>query len=100
MCIWIIGTGINNEYKGIMKLILENRLVIYLGKICYGIYLYHFLAPYLAKYLYTFIPMKNPFPRFLVIENAFIYFILTIMMAAISWQLIEQPINNLKKRIA
>ena len=35
MCIWIIGTGINNEYKGIMKLILENRLVIYLGKICY-----------------------------------------------------------------
>jgi peptidoglycan/LPS O-acetylase OafA/YrhL len=98
MCIWIIGTGINNEYKGIMKLILENSFVIYLGKICYGIYLFHFLAPYIAKYTYSFIHIQNPWPRFLVIENAIVYFILTILMASLSWHFIEQPINNIKKK--
>jgi peptidoglycan/LPS O-acetylase OafA/YrhL len=71
---------------------------MYLGKVCYGIYLYHFLAPFIATYLYNLFPIQDPFPRFLVLEKAFIFFILTILMAALSWQLIEQPINNLKKR--
>jgi len=97
-CLWIIGIGISNNYKGMAKLFLEHKIIMYLGKICYGIYLYHFLAPYLASFLFDIFPLKDPFPRILVLEKAFIYFILTIIMASVSWQLIEQPINNLKKR--
>ena len=97
-CVWIIAYGINNQYTGFTKHFLEHQVIMYLGKVCYGIYLYHFLAPYVASYLYKLFPIKDPFPPITVLENALIYFILTIMMAALSWQLIEQPINNLKKK--
>jgi len=98
LCAWIIGIGITNQYSGFAKSFLEHKVIMYLGKVCYGIYLYHFLAPFIATYLYDLYPIQDPFPRFLVLEKAFIYFILTIVMAALSWQLIEQPVNNLKKR--
>lgn len=97
-CAWLIGIGITNQYKGFAKNFLEHQAIMYLGKICYGIYLFHFLAPYVADYIYTLLPVHDPFPRFLVLEKALVYFVLTIIMASISWQFIELPINNLKKR--
>ena len=97
-CVWIIGYGILNRYSGIIKLFLEHRIIMYLGKICYGIYLFHFLAPFVADYLYELFPVYDPFPRYAIFEKGLVYFILTVLMAAISWQWIEQPINNLKKR--
>lgn len=97
-CAWLIGIGINNQYTGFTKIFLEHGVIMYLGKICYGIYLYHFLAPYVANYIYKVFPVDDPFPRFIVLEKALVYFVLTICMASLSWQWIEQPINNLKRK--
>jgi peptidoglycan/LPS O-acetylase OafA/YrhL len=98
ICIWIIGIGVCNQYTGLAKSFLENKIIMYLGKICYGIYLYHFIAPYLVGYLYQLIPVHDPFPKILVLEKAFVYFLFTVLMASLSWQFIEQPINNLKRK--
>lgn len=42
---WIIGWAVLVGYKGLLGLILENSIVMYLGRISYGIYLFHLFVP-------------------------------------------------------
>ncbi|MES2429402.1 MAG: acyltransferase [Bacteroidota bacterium] len=84
------------------KFIFNNRILIFLGKISYGLYLYHSIIPgtintkiidiYLNPYLPDFLYKKHWGELFLV-ENA-------ILVVAISWLsfiLIEKRFLNLKK---
>lgn len=80
-------------FKGILKIIFENKLVMFIGKISYGIYLYHALVSSLTKYLG--IPKINS----LYINFVFSFFFVLII-STISWYLVEKPINNLKKKFA
>lgn len=77
-------------FTGIMKIILENKVLVYLGRISYGLYLFH---PYIT------VMYKNL--KFPVIDNLLLRFtvqtIALVIIASISWYLIEKPINNLKK---
>jgi peptidoglycan/LPS O-acetylase OafA/YrhL len=97
----------NRGYTGIAKLFLENRLVQYLSKISYGIYLYHLIATLFFWKLFEISQhalvgigydlssagkiFASPYVSF------WIYFVLAIGCATISWYCIEQPFNNLKK---
>ncbi|MEM7164158.1 MAG: acyltransferase, partial [Planctomycetota bacterium] len=69
--------------------------VRYVGKISYGIYLYHFFLIDVLWSLSTRLNVQIPtgWPYFLVHVAA------TILVAAVSWHVIEKPINNLKNRI-
>jgi peptidoglycan/LPS O-acetylase OafA/YrhL len=95
-------------FGGVGKIVLENKVFLYLGKISYGIYVYHFIVPklysmglkYLSvrsvrltghNYLELFDFTKNEMAGYLV------YLLLTILMASASWHFFEQPINNLKR---
>ena len=98
----------NRGYKGIAKKFLENSLVQYLSKISYGIYLWHLLvtvffwnafdavAHYFSRYDLSALRRlaDSPFVSF------WIYMILAIACASISWYSLEQPINNLKRLFA
>lgn len=65
--------------------------VRYIGKISYGIYLYHyFLLPVLFPYVYS-LGLWGGWETFLI------YSTVTLIVAATSWHLIERPINNLKQ---
>lgn len=97
MCVWLIGTGVLNRYQGFPKYFLEHKSVMYLGKICYGIYLFHFMAPFLTAYFLELFPILKISSRYLVLEKAFINFIFSVTLASLSWELIEQPINRYKK---
>lgn len=98
----------NRGYTGITKKFLENSVVQYLSKISYSIYLYHLIVTvffwkmfaaaqhYFSGYDLSFISKlaDSPYGAF------FIYMILAIACASISWYCLEQPINNLRKLVS
>lgn len=96
ICFFFIGKGVVG-YKGVLGKFLINRPLIFIGKISYGIYLYHnlmqWLVPYFAKMLGIPFPSQDKeFLRFII------YFVFTIIVSTLSWYIIEKPINTLKKR--
>jgi peptidoglycan/LPS O-acetylase OafA/YrhL len=97
-CFWIVGKAVTFGYQGIAKRLLENSLVIYIGKISYGIYVFHYFAdPLLQRtgFLYnTFLKEINND----MLAKAFLFFILTLIISSISWKFIECPINKLKNK--
>lgn len=79
-------------FTGYLKILFENNLLMYLGKISYGLYLFHNFIPDI--YIYFLPPIQNFYFRFAV------YNALLVFIASASWLLIERPINNLKRYFA
>jgi len=101
--LWIITyIIINRETNSIkLKFILNNRVLIFLGKISYGLYLYHNLIPTLNsiiinRYLNPLLPdilYKENLGKLILLENI----ILLISISWLSYILIEKRFLNLKK---
>lgn len=85
--------------------ILECTPIVFIGKISYGIYLFH---NYVFNYYHT--PPDHPVVK--IVQKLgqythwfelswwpgfFLYYAITVAMATCSWYLIEQPINDLKR---
>lgn len=91
-------------YKGLFGKLMDNALLVYLGKISYGLYVYHNFMPWLLHCLrgtenrhligippiLAGLPSSNPL--LLVIQ-----FVMTVVIASASWYLMEKPINMLKR---
>jgi peptidoglycan/LPS O-acetylase OafA/YrhL len=77
--------------------LLEARPVAYVGRISYGVYLFHEFLPPLLRRLDPWLPSALRLPtehgpaRFLYVAAA------TLSVAALSWHLFEKPLNGLKK---
>jgi peptidoglycan/LPS O-acetylase OafA/YrhL len=71
------------------------RSLLYLGKISYGLYVYHALGNVLSNRL---IPIHNSFIQLALRPVA--AFAFTLVLAAISYALLETPFLKLKKRFA
>ncbi len=78
-------------FTGFLKIIFENKILMYLGKISYGMYLFHKFIPPLYE-LSGLPPVNNLYLRMLLQT------LLLIFMASLSWFIIEKPINSLKKK--
>jgi len=104
----VLIAGAIRGYKNRFGRFLQHKWVTYLGKISYGIYLYHLVVPYvfwkvyngvahwlLQKYQLSLTPLSvvlvNP------VVSLIFYFILTALFASFSWYLLEQPISRLKR---
>ena len=90
----IINYASKNKFEGGFKYILENKFIVYSGKISYGLYVFHLFIPeFFWSYLSGKIGMgiTNKYTAFVV------FYMITFVMAHISWKLMENPINNLKK---
>lgn len=95
----ILNVGTNP--KPIIK--LENRMLDYLGKISYGLYMYHWLSIVLIVYF-----LRNALPLIELPGNALWYNLviypmsiaITIGLSALSYELYEKWFLNLKKRYA
>ncbi|RNI32182.1 acyltransferase [Hanamia caeni] len=87
---------------------LTNSRIIYVGRISYGIYLYHLIVAYFfTKYLFDPVWLKIPFNSFgrfykLQYNSWVIKFpivtLLTIIVAGLSFKFIETPILKLKDK--
>lgn len=82
-----------NGFNKIIGWILELKITTYLGKISYGIYVYHLFIPSLFLYLNYYIGISEQNKYFLFVT----YFVLTIFMSSFSWYFIESPLNGLKR---
>ncbi len=102
ICAWLIVLVINNKSEFCRKYILENTVLNYIGKISYGIYLYH-------VYMYKFNPfifdkLNKRFGTYPVIHDAivsaaafYIYdLIILFCLCWLSYNLIEKPYLRLK----
>jgi len=91
----IILRASTNGFKWGFKYILENKFIVYAGKISYGLYVYHLFMPDLFYYIEPKIGLSvnNKYTAFVC------FFLLTFLVAHFSWILIEKPINNLKSKV-
>jgi peptidoglycan/LPS O-acetylase OafA/YrhL len=99
MSFWILGWSVVFGYTGWIKKILENKVIVYIGRISYGIYLYHSFVPmavtiFCHHFRLTDIAINPAIP---LIIKICLYTSITIMIATISWYIIEKPLNNFKK---
>jgi peptidoglycan/LPS O-acetylase OafA/YrhL len=85
----------SRNVKSVLDPLLELNILKRIGKISYGVYLYHKLIPF----FFTFIYGKTGWPP---IHNSVVLFILyfsiTMVVATLSWKFLESPILRLKEK--
>ena len=98
-CFAVVFTAIvaaaDHGVKGPLKTIFESRPILYIGRISYGIYLYHLFVAYVtlraASYIGFDLPARG-IATFLMVSA------LTIVAATISWFVVERPLASWKRR--
>ena len=92
---------ISIEDNKVTNQLFNHKILFFIGKLSYGVYVYHFLLiSFFKEYIYENLHIY--------VQNGIIastlYTILctgiSILIAWISWQVIEQPILKLKKDLA
>lgn len=81
----------------IIRLVVENKIIIYLGKISYGLYIFHLLMLYpavLIKKTFGLAFLDDPLAMFIFKMG------LAVLVSALSWELFEKKINRLKGKFA
>jgi len=93
--VWLVGSAAQG-FKGMTAVWLEWRVLLYVGKISYGIYLYHNFMPRLVRYPASVVGLGelSTLPLFAGAT------ILTLLTAAASWHFIEKPISRVKERLS
>ena len=95
--VWLVDRA-SSGFRGIGGKILESRPLLYIGKISYGIYVYHlFIYFAVPLILYKVNVDFRLLPRW---TQAGLLVGVTVGIAAISWRFFESPINSLKNRCA
>ena len=98
---------VRNDLK-MPNLVFNNRFLQWLGKISYGIYLYHVMIPGLWKAVLHQFSLLNIDLLYneampLVFKSTWLFiqhFIVLIIISALSWSLIEKPLNMLKEKFS
>ena len=101
--IWLIHLVITNKSEWVKKNILENRLLNTIGKISYGLYLFHYPYPYFFYQFTGFIGKEFQSTR-IIFNNGFIFQFLMVItlfiLAFLSFHLFEKRIVNLKHKFS
>lgn len=79
------------ETRGPVGRLLENPAMTFVGRISYGIYLFHLLATDIGNRLFA----DYLLPRPLLVATCFA---ITLGLATMSWAVVEQPIARFKRR--
>lgn len=98
---YIVYTSYNGiQLPAILNFILNNSLLISLGKISYGVYLYHVFIPTQTWKIIEG-AVFDGLPVFIKKHHLFFFvsfnFLILLTISTLSWLLIEKPILGLKK---
>lgn len=94
----IVFSTTNNKLV-FFSAILNNKVIIYLGKISFGLYIFHLISNFIAGYIFTIASGISTYN--LVARSVFVFvagLTLTIGFSIISYHLIEKPFLQLKKK--
>jgi len=91
---WFVGNAAAG-FEGWFGAIFSWRPLRYLGRISYGIYLYHYFMPRVFESLIEALGLRRPGELVALVLTC----ALTILTAAVSWHLIENPILRLKETL-
>src|SRR4051812_32344956 len=80
-------------FDGIVARFLTNSALVFAGRISYGLYIYHVLV---AMILARWLPAPLRFIITIPSLRLVVFGIVTLFTAALSWRLLEQPINRLR----
>jgi peptidoglycan/LPS O-acetylase OafA/YrhL len=89
-CGWVVLRAAQG-FEGPIGRMLASGPLVYLGKISYGLYLLHKPIPYLLREFGVDVDSIPPGIDFLLYTG------LAIVVASLSWYLLEGPINELKR---
>jgi peptidoglycan/LPS O-acetylase OafA/YrhL len=78
------------DTQGGVKVLLTSRILTFLGKRCYGLYLWHVLAAGL-----TIVALQSWPVGFY--PHVFVWLVTLLIMVSISWFLFEEPFLRLKR---
>ena len=81
--------------EGLFNRFLELSWMKYLGKISYGLYVYHYVLLYFAGRINDFLPLDYVYN---IMISSVPAFAATVLVAALSYKYIERPILNLKDK--
>ena len=87
-CIFTALVIYTTSQNNIIKLCLSNKAIVFIGKISYSLYLYHWIFIALAYYITGEKQINN--------QSIAIVTVLTIIFSVLSYYLIEQPIRKSK----
>jgi peptidoglycan/LPS O-acetylase OafA/YrhL len=102
ICLWIIHGAVSSKNLWIKKNVLENKFLNLIGKISYGIYLFHYPLPFffnkgISKLQIVFPSLQN------ILGNVFfdkiLMSILLFILSYLSFEFFEKRITNLKNRL-
>jgi len=98
LSLWLIHKVITNKNSFFMTHFVDNHSLRFIGKISYGLYLFHYPFPfifdnYILSNLYFIKTIIVNFPVF----RELIMFCLLIVLSSITFFLFEKPINSMKK---
>lgn len=90
---WLVSSA-GLGFKGVTGRLLSFQPFVYLGKISYGIYLYHNFMVLIIVPVFNYFNIAYQAPS---LQHFILSSTLTLILASLSWQFIELPINNLKR---
>ncbi len=106
MALWLVTYCLFPANNKLLNGILNIRFLMFMGKISYGIYLYHLFIPLLrvtleesfAAWDIDFL-FNRSMPSIIRREWIFLQeWVFVLLLAGLSWVVIEKPINSLKER--
>jgi peptidoglycan/LPS O-acetylase OafA/YrhL len=90
-----VVTLADRRIRGNVERVLEARPILFLGRVSYGIYLYHSVVfAVLVSYFASSPILGTRGPAMFLVGS-----VLTVVTATMSWSLIEDPINRLKRLV-
>jgi len=92
---WVILNGAKG-FKGCFGRFLQSSPMVYLGKISYGLYVFHNLTTYGLVFAVRDLHAPAWMLAVTWIRNLCVL-VLTISAAAVSWHFYEKPLNDLKR---
>jgi peptidoglycan/LPS O-acetylase OafA/YrhL len=87
----IIVFGLWRTVNPIILGIFTLAPLVYLGRISYGLYIFHNFSWTIRSWLLERIPQLS------IIDPCICYFLITLILAVLSWHLLETPMNRLKR---
>ncbi len=92
--VWIVWNA-SIGFKGSPGRFLNNPIMVYLGKISYGLYIWHMFAPVFVSYILKFLHLPASLNEGAI--GFMLFFVWTVITASMTWFVFEKPINGLKR---